>query len=375
MHCCSTINVVVCLPPGPQPVKGPFYLTGIPLRSAKMAAMACPKNEPSVLSEVDPFEECIVMHVVYANVVIKSQQRDDPELSVEEKISYLVDLLKNKPATFLSRFGRLLNDGHLTYFDGLDEPNIKQKLGEFRGRLNPKKARSTVKNRRYVHMLHLMEKGTYFSEEEMRLRNPLLYEYYIGQYLTEDERESLNVQSTEVLLSARLLQRVDRDACAEKLVEQLNQEEGQVEETDSDDEDSDQEEMSHFNVVSSNKRWGIENIKLSQDPNVADRERRMLRKEFLQIMQQSFLAGKDEAFDYSSVDDDTNLDVSNIQDLDDQEAYFDAEEPSFVDTSITYDTPTDMVGTPTDIVDTPTDQSTTMPNGVQNIAEMETETN
>lgn len=224
-------------------------------------------------------------------------------------------------------------------------------------------------------MLHLMEKGTYFSEEEMRLRNPLLYEYYIGQYLTEDERESLNVQSTEVLLSARLLQRVDRDACAEKLVEQLNQEEGQVEETDSDDEDSDQEEMSHFNVVSSNKRWGIENIKLSQDPNVADRERRMLRKEFLQIMQQSFLAGKDEAFDYSSVDDDTNLDVSNIQDLDDQEAYFDAEEPSFVDTSITYDTPTDMVGTPTDIVDTPTDQSTTMPNGVQNIAEMETETN
>ena len=29
--------------------------------------------------------------------------------------------------------------------------------------------------------------GQYFSEEQMRNREPLLYEQYIGQYLTDDE--------------------------------------------------------------------------------------------------------------------------------------------------------------------------------------------
>lgn len=29
--------------------------------------------------------------------------------------------------------------------------------------------------------------GQYFSEEEMRIREPLLYEQYIGQYLTDEE--------------------------------------------------------------------------------------------------------------------------------------------------------------------------------------------
>lgn len=29
--------------------------------------------------------------------------------------------------------------------------------------------------------------GQYFSEEQMRMREPLLYEQYIGQYLTDEE--------------------------------------------------------------------------------------------------------------------------------------------------------------------------------------------
>lgn len=29
--------------------------------------------------------------------------------------------------------------------------------------------------------------GEYFSEEQMRIREPLLYEQYIGQYLTDEE--------------------------------------------------------------------------------------------------------------------------------------------------------------------------------------------
>lgn len=33
----------------------------------------------------------------------------------------------------------------------------------------------------------LSAEGQYFSEEQMRVRDPLLYEQYIGQYLSEEE--------------------------------------------------------------------------------------------------------------------------------------------------------------------------------------------
>lgn len=35
--------------------------------------------------------------------------------------------------------------------------------------------------------LPLPLEGQYFSEEQMRMREPLLYEQYIGQYLTDEE--------------------------------------------------------------------------------------------------------------------------------------------------------------------------------------------
>lgn len=33
----------------------------------------------------------------------------------------------------------------------------------------------------------LLAEGEYFSEEQMRMREPLLYEQYIGQFLTDEE--------------------------------------------------------------------------------------------------------------------------------------------------------------------------------------------
>lgn len=37
----------------------------------------------------------------------------------------------------------------------------------------------------------LLLEGKYFSEEQMRIREPLLYEQYIGQYLTDEEVSNL----------------------------------------------------------------------------------------------------------------------------------------------------------------------------------------
>lgn len=45
-----------------------------------------------------------------------------------------------------------------------------------------------IKNRRFDALKKMVTEGTYFSEEEMRKRNPLLYEQLVGQYLSEEEK-------------------------------------------------------------------------------------------------------------------------------------------------------------------------------------------
>lgn len=50
-----------------------------------------------------------------------------------------------------------------------------------------------IKNRRFEALKKMVEEGSYFTETEMRNRNPLLYEELVGKYLTPEERkERLN---------------------------------------------------------------------------------------------------------------------------------------------------------------------------------------
>lgn len=74
------------------------------------------------------------------------------------------------------------------------------------------------------------KEGQYFSEEQMRFREPLLYEQYIGQYLSEEEilqraEESMKQGLTglsdllinshqEKELQKRLEEEQDRENCA-----------------------------------------------------------------------------------------------------------------------------------------------------------------
>ncbi|NXL68303.1 CCD97 protein, partial [Chordeiles acutipennis] len=50
------------------------------------------------------------------------------------------------------------------------------------GRPRRPPARTRLRNRRYAALRQLIQDGEYFSEEEMRAREPLLYQHYIGQY-------------------------------------------------------------------------------------------------------------------------------------------------------------------------------------------------
>lgn len=164
--------------------------------------------------------------------------------------------------------------------------------------------------------------GEYFSDEQMRFRAPLLYEQYIGQYLTPEELSARtpapqaprpgSPSTPAYPLSDLLFQSYQERELQQKLLRQQEEEEACLEE----EEDSDEEDQSSDKDSES---W------------VPDSEERLiLREEFTSRMHQRFLDGKDGGFDYSTVDDNPDFDNLDIVSRDEEERYFDEEEPEDV---------------------------------------------
>ncbi|KAM6389927.1 coiled-coil domain-containing protein 97 [Rhynochetos jubatus] len=176
------------------------------------------------------------------------------------------------------------------------------------GRPRRPPARTRLRNRRYAALRQLIQGGEYFSEEEMRARDPLLYHHYIGQYrggetLPGDPPHYLGDPpcAAPQTLSELLLRSVEEAAVQQRLRRQRSQ-----------DGDSGDEEGGS-----------------SPHPWVPDEaERAMLRDEFTSRMYQRFLEGEDGDFDYSQVDENPDLDNLDIVSRDAEERYFDEEEPS-----------------------------------------------
>lgn len=234
------------------------------------------------------------------------------------------------------RYGKYLDGQDLAYFDAIPQINdsevnyrvkkLKDALGQ-----SSKSRFKKVRNRRYERMRQLMDKATYFSEEEMHQRNPLLFDFYIGQYLTDEEKQKDEKVYTDMSLSSMILRQMEQDRTAELLKSQRIGEINQLPEEESDEEEP--SSISGSKQDSYRRRRGGKQIsgamKLDSDPAVADREKCMLRQEFLAVMQASFLEGKDEGFDYSKIDSDEQYDSLDMQERDDQDGYFDEEEPSW----------------------------------------------
>ena len=109
-----------------------------------------------------------------SNIVIASQQRNEPDLTDEQKHDILHHLYITSPDKFIFRFGSLLTDDELKeYFD----PNADY----IRQIATPNRHKRRT-NRRYTYMQQLLTNGTYFSDEAMKERSPLLYEQMIGRY-------------------------------------------------------------------------------------------------------------------------------------------------------------------------------------------------
>ena len=266
--------------------------------------------------------------VMRSGLTIKSQQRGEPDLTQEQKLEALRSLLYEKPGAFLMRFGKVLDDKDLAWFDSFSfgaDFEVDFRVKELRKSLamSSKSRENVVKNRRFEYLKELMDSSSYFSEEEMRNRNPLLYEHYIGQYLSEEERQLLdNNITSDMTLSGMILKKMELDRRSELLSRQQEVEAGQIVESDSSDssesEDSEDERETEENL----------GMKLSADPITACREKEMLKEEFLKAMQLRFLNGKERDFDYSKVDSNEKYDSIDARQRDEEDDYFDTEEPS-----------------------------------------------
>lgn len=281
---------------------------------------------PSSSTPCSPSELAMFKRIIASGCSIKSQQRGEPDLTETELCEELHAILCQRPGSFLMRFGKYLDGSDLEYFEhkSADDYEVGFRVKELRQNLQ-KTSRAlskAVKNRRYVRLEQLMNGSDYFSDEEMQRREPLLFEYYIGQFLSEEEKLKIGEgDNSEMKLSSMILKNMEVNQRAALLQEQRNREQGQFEESDcSSDEDT---------ADDGDASVAFSPMELSKKPDTAAREKLMLRQEFLSAMQANFLEGRDKDFDYSKVDYDEQYDCLEIRERDSEDSYFDAEVPSW----------------------------------------------
>ncbi|XP_037791745.1 coiled-coil domain-containing protein 97-like [Penaeus monodon] len=265
-------------------------------------------NQEDVPDESLSLKDRIIHHLAASKVVLKSQQRYEPDFTYEERKNIAETMLDEKPGQFLYRFGKFLRREHLTYFLKYEgNPEIDHYLTETMKNLNKHTSKITVKNRRYGAMQRLRKSGDYFSEKEMERRNPLLYDHLIGKHLTEEERkEKYTVEKYEASFSSVLLHHIDARDKKDFKKRQEEEEDDMFEEEEDEDDDEEEEEE-----------------EMDMEMQVESGEKQLLKEEFYSSAYLNFLNGKDEEFDYGQVDTSDDYDLLEIRARDDEERYFD----------------------------------------------------
>ncbi|XP_049283910.1 coiled-coil domain-containing protein 97 [Anopheles funestus] len=309
----------------------------------------CPAATASLVSETD-----IIEHIVNnQRVFYKNQQINDPELTLYEKQTILRDVLNESHGTFLYRFGFFIHDEHLRYFEQAEQTQayspdekyeIQYHLERIRKLRNGGRA-IEVRNRRYAALQQMCDDGTYFTETEMMARDPLLYEQLVGQFMTEREKQERDARvPTPQSVVGILLKQIDKDR-TEKTLQEQKSEERQLQPDGDDSRDQLDRSRPNSPPGCSSSQWGnfdddekVRVAELRQARQKRARQKRMpthlmtagerelLRDEFIGIMHARFIAGEDEEFDYTQVDDSEKYDDLVEINQDAEEKYFDKED-------------------------------------------------
>lgn len=181
-----------------------------------------------------------------------------------------------------------------------------------------------IRNRRYAAMLSMVkDNNSYFSEDEMIRRDPVLFEEIVGQYLTKAEkhaRRDFDPRSSSLV--DILLNSIDqKNEDQRKENENLNTNEDDCSRHDMSEDSSHEEQWGNFD----GERGAKERKRKSS--YVTQGERDVLKDEWIGIMYNNFISGKDlEFFDYTQVDENEAYDETIEKDQDCQEKYFDEDD-------------------------------------------------
>lgn len=275
------------------------------------------------------------------NAFFKSQQKNDPELDEREKMKILHELFDSNKSTFLQRYGKFLEHEHICLFQSAStvEYEVQHHLTEIQFRL--KNHESLIRNRRFMALKRMIEKGEYFSESEMMRREPILYENLVGQYLSaEEKRERDFDECPGNSLVNMIYQGLDNDEQDKRKEDEF------IEEFDSSDSENEEDKAMEVNdpheTPYSRSQWGnfeIEEKRLefpkssqkflnkSKEPKcIMAPEKHLLKEEFAGIMYSNFISGKDKEFDYTEVDQNSEFDDEELRSRDLEEKYFEGDD-------------------------------------------------
>ncbi|CRL01106.1 CLUMA_CG014669, isoform A [Clunio marinus] len=152
-------------------------------------------QNPTESLNLEELKEALLTHICTENkAFFKSQQRDEAELNYNDRKEIASSILETSHSKFLQRFGMNLKKEHLKFFESQSymNENEKCKVTESVKHIcwNLEHHTTIIRNRRYAALLKLIRDKKYFSENEMRSRDPLLYEQLIGQYQSPAEKRA-----------------------------------------------------------------------------------------------------------------------------------------------------------------------------------------
>lgn len=149
-----------------------------------------------------PARERMFRKIIYSpEAFFRNQQKGEADLSETEKHTICSNSFSENPVQFLARYHRQLDSEDVGCFEDAlsrtDKDDVRYELGYYLQELAKKKSGTKsgnqpdaiTKNRRYAALKKLISNGDYFSDYEMRERDPLLYDQMIGQYQTESEQQ------------------------------------------------------------------------------------------------------------------------------------------------------------------------------------------
>ncbi|CAI2171584.1 8207_t:CDS:2 [Funneliformis geosporum] len=248
-----------------------------------------------------------------SSIQFKSLRENEIEATDDEKLSVIKQTLRNDPALFLTRWGKFLPKNELEKFECLrNDYEVNWYLNKLLSTQNQNTISSSIAseppiisrqllpnsrhnkqilNRRFKYLTTKLDNTSYFSNEAMEMREPSLYEDYVGQYIPEEEK----------------FQPFDDDV---NLINRENTNVVNIENI----------EMEGNDGVTSDVKKEVSHI--------SDEEKEQLRADLVDIMREKFMSGEDPDFDYDSVDFNEEYDDIYTQEQEIHEKYFDNEEPN-----------------------------------------------